>query len=79
MLYLRSSVTLSNLFFITGRETYAPRISRAAKPLSARHTGTLSRDYALAFSYPVRVGAAHRPRGTPDRKLPSPKWDHAPK
>ena len=59
--------------------SYVICVSRAAKPLSARHTGTLSRDYALAFSYPVRVGAAHRPRGTPDRKLPSPKWDHAPK
>ena len=79
MLYLRSSVTLSNLFFITGKETYDPCVLRATKPRPARHTGTLGRDYALAFSYPVRVGAAHRPRGTPDRKLPSPKWDHAPK
>ena len=53
--------------------------SHAVKPLPASLTGTLSRDLALAFSYPVRVGAAHRPRGTPDRKSPSPRWDHAPK
>ena len=62
---------------ITGRKSYALCVSHAVKPLSARHTGTLSRDFALAFSYPVRVGAAHRPRGIPERKSPSPKWDHA--
>lgn len=74
-----SYVTLSNPFFITGRKTYEPCVSRAVKPLLARHTSALSRDLALIFSYPVRVGAAHRPRGIPARKSPSPKWDHAPK
>lgn len=54
-------------------------LEKLAKPLQARHTGPLSRDLALAFSYPVRVDAAHRPRETPARKSPSPKWDHAPK
>ena len=72
-----SFVTLSNSFFITGRKSYALCVSHAVKPLSARHIGTLSRDLVLAFSYPVRVGAAHRPRGIPERKSPSPKWDHA--
>lgn len=62
---------------ITGRKSYALCVSHAVKPLSARHIGTLSRDLVLAFSYPVRVGAAHRPRGIPERKSPSPKWDHA--
>ena len=38
----------------------APTYSRTAKPLSARHTGSLSLVYALAFSYPMRIGAAHR-------------------
>ena len=74
-----SFVTLSNSFFITGKQTYPLYVSRTVKPRPARHTGTLSRDLVLVFSYPVRVGAAHRPRGTPARRSPSPKWDHAPK
>ena len=47
-------------------------LEKLAKPLQARHTGPLSRDLALAFSCPVRVDAAHRPRETPAENHPAP-------
>lgn len=55
-----SRVTLSNSFFITGRENIRPLHPPRCEAALSKYTATLSRDLALAFSYPVRVGAAHR-------------------